>query len=168
MEEEWRFVKGYNGRYQVSSAGRVRTNSSGAWLLMSLQKPKAGKKGYLSVALAVSGKKTRFSVHRLVLEAFVGPCPEGCVACHNNGNPLDNSLYNLRWDTLASNQHDRVVHGTALCGTSHPSAKLTEEDVLHIRSLLSKGVPHRKLAKDFSVSRGLISYISSRAVWAHI
>jgi hypothetical protein len=50
-------------------------------------------------------------VHRLVLETFVGPCPDGMECCHNNGDPADNRLENLRWDTLSSNAYDRVEHG---------------------------------------------------------
>lgn len=51
-------------------------------------------------------------VHRLVLEAFVGPCPEGMEGCHGDGDPTNNSLGNLRWDTATSNQLDKVRHGT--------------------------------------------------------
>lgn len=50
-------------------------------------------------------------VHRLVLEAFVGPCPDGMVACHWDDNPENNHLNNLRWDTESSNQRDKVRNG---------------------------------------------------------
>ncbi len=64
------------------------------------------------------GSTTMFA-HRAVLLAFVGPCPEGMEACHNNGDPLDNRVENLRWDTRSNNTLDKVAHGT------HPMASKT-------------------------------------------
>lgn len=51
-------------------------------------------------------------VHRLVLEAFIGPCPDGMVGCHTDGDPLNNRLDNLRWDTPSNNNRDKRAHGT--------------------------------------------------------
>lgn len=64
--------------------------------------------GYLSVNL---GAGVRRSVHTLVLEAFVGPRPEGAVCRHLNGNPKDNRLANLAWGTPGENRRDTVKHG---------------------------------------------------------
>src|SRR5690349_8150963 len=69
---------------------------------------------YLTVALSKDSKKTIRFVHRLVLEAYVGPCPPGLVACHNDGDPTNNRLDNLRWDSQKSNCADKLRHGT-LC-----------------------------------------------------
>lgn len=52
------------------------------------------------------------AVHRLVMAAFVGPCPDGIEVCHNNGNPADNRLSNLRYGTHSENQLDQVKHKT--------------------------------------------------------
>jgi hypothetical protein len=69
----------------------------------------ARKPDYPVVTLG-GGKSAR--VHNLVLEAFCGPRPEGYVACHNNGDPHDNRVENLRWDTYSSNNRDLVKHNT--------------------------------------------------------
>ena len=76
-----------------------------------MKTPTLDPKGYYRVRFARDGKMINASVHRVVLEAFVGPCPEGHEACHNNGNPSDNRLENLRWDTKSANALDRVRDG---------------------------------------------------------
>jgi len=65
--------------------------------------------GRLQVRLKVGEIKKTFRVHRLVLEAFVGPCPHGCEACHRNNDPSDNRIENLRWDTKQSNLADYLA-----------------------------------------------------------
>lgn len=75
-------------------------------------------KGYSTVRLRhPDGRKSTPRVHRAVLETFVGPCPPGMEACHNNGDRTDNRLENLRWDTHQANERDKVNHGTN--GRSH-------------------------------------------------
>lgn len=117
-QEEWRPVVGHECRYEVSSFGRVRSLDSevpcrggklrkikGRILGTSL-----GSTGYPRVSLAPNS--THRAVHRLVLEAFVGPRPDGLECCHNDGDPTNNRVENLRWDTHASNITDTVNHGT--------------------------------------------------------
>lgn len=59
-----------------------------------------------------SSRMVNRKVHRLVLEAFVGPCPDGTVGCHNDGDTTNNSVGNLRWDTPGANNRDKRTHGT--------------------------------------------------------
>jgi hypothetical protein len=104
--------------YEVSDRGRVRSLSRyirnppqlcGGRVL----KPTPNKTGHLQIALSGPGGGRRtHRVHRLVLEAFVGPCPPGLMGCHGNGNPADNRLENLRWDTAKGNAADSIRHGT--------------------------------------------------------
>lgn len=65
----------------------------------------------MGINLSRDGKARRFAVHRLVLDAFVGPCPEGLQACHGNNVKHDNRLANLRWDTHSENVYDQVRDG---------------------------------------------------------
>lgn len=122
--ERWRDVIGYEGLYQVSDWGRVRSmdrvvshNWSGTQVckgrILSLRRSsKTGKVKSLSAQLWKAGVRTTKPVHRLVLEAWVGPCPDGCEGCHNDGDGANNVVSNLRWDTRRNNQLDRRRHGT--------------------------------------------------------
>lgn len=67
---------------------------------------------YLSVALSEGGKRTTKQVHRLVAEAWIGPCPNGQEVCHGEGGQLDNSVSNLRYGTRSDNGLDKRRDGT--------------------------------------------------------
>ena len=108
------------------------------------------------------------SVHRLVLEAFVGPCPPGCETRHLNGNPADNRLCNLAWGTHRENAADKVRHGTAPRGERNPSAKLTEADVREVRTLVEQGYTQRDIADRFDVGPIAICHIVTRKAWKHV
>ena len=119
-EERWFAVPGYEGFYEVSDTGRVRSIDryvAGRYVKRlirgKLLSQKLTNKGYPFVWLGLGekGKSSYRTVHRLVLEAFVGPAPEGAVACHNNDIQTDNRLENLRWDTRSENQNDIVRNG---------------------------------------------------------
>ena len=102
MDEEWRPVPGYEGRYEVSNLGRVR------YSVIRIVKPIPIKNGYLSVSMRDSeGKKKTHLIHRLVLSTFTGPCPEGLEARHLNDKNTDNRLDNLEWGTRLQNVKDR-------------------------------------------------------------
>jgi hypothetical protein len=119
--EVWRPIVGYEGYYEVSDQGRVRSvdrlvagpYGDKPWRLRGkpMKQTPWSKKGYLAVKLTRQGQQKRWSVHRLVLTAFVGPCPEGMEACHNNHVKSDNRLANLRWDTASANILDQVSAG---------------------------------------------------------
>ena len=104
--ENWKDIPGYEGRYQVSDQGRVRSfclDTRGRFL-----KPGRMPSGHLSVAL---GRRNSQCVHRLVLLAFVGPPPKKSECRHLNGVPSDNRLENLKWGTRSENIGDDFVHG---------------------------------------------------------
>jgi hypothetical protein len=133
-----------------------------------LKKPSIDKGGYPKVGLARGNRTYNRNIHRLMLEAFVGPCPEGHEACHNNGIRHDNRLKNLRWDTRKANSADRVAHGTAFLGATAPSAKLTEEKVLEIRDMRAAGHTYPKIAARFGVGESTARHIVSRETWRHV
>lgn len=110
-------------------------------------------------------KTVLFYVHRLVLEAFIGPCPDGMEACHNDGNGSNNNLSNLRWDTRIANAQDMVSHGTARLGEKCHFAKLTVEEVIEIRRFCDAKFPHQSVADMFEVARSTVSRISRRVDW---
>jgi hypothetical protein len=88
--------------------------------------------------------------------------------CHGNGNPADCRLENLRWDTPKNNHADRKKHGTSSEGSRNPAAKLTEADVVMIRTLLAEGLRQTDIANRFGVGKGVINHISAGRSWVHV
>ncbi len=118
------------------------------------------------VNLSKNNKAKTYKVHTLVLNAFVGPCPEGMECCHNDGDFTNNYVDNLRWDTHQENQRDMVKHGTTnfMPGEIHPNAKLTVEQVREIRKMYASGEwSQKRLAEHFGVSS--IQSILEGKVW---
>lgn len=120
--ETWRSVVGYEGLYEVSDLGRVRSldrvvdrpkTAGGPQRLRGrILRTTQRADGRLYVTLSKGGKVRPSRVSVLVLTAFVGPRPMDLVGCHNDGNPANNSLSNLRWDTQSENMRDKGRHGT--------------------------------------------------------
>jgi len=129
-------IAGFPG-YEVSNQGRIRNHRR---LLSGYIEMQNGRPRSIATNLVKDGKRHRVRFHRLVLEAFVGPCPKGMEGCHNDGNPLNNCVGNLRWDTRLANQHDSIKHGThskppSHHGENHPRVTISDEDVAAIRRL---------------------------------
>lgn len=156
QDEIWKPVVGYEAGYEISNLGRIRAlekiSAQGHWLRAKLLKPVFHKQGYLCVVLFGRTKKGML-IHRIVLEAFVGPAPAGMEGCHNNGIKTDNRLSNLRWDTQSANQADRIRHGTAFTRANHPLAKLRPWDVERAADMSRCGATHDAIAALFGVSR---------------
>lgn len=128
-QEVWKPIVGFEGEYEVSNLGRVRTvehvvvrrNGIPQSIPARIRKTYAHPKtGHLAVRLRSRDRVFRSGVHQLVLEAFVGPRPEGHEGCHHDGDPTNNRLDNLHWGTKSENNLDRVRHGT------HHNANKTE------------------------------------------
>ena len=116
--------------------------------------------GHLYVKLQCpDGKERRVAVHRLVLLAFVGPCPEGMECCHGPGGPADNRLTNLRWDTRGANRLDAYDDSATRGAYAHPNAKLTPEQVNEIRAAISGGMSNGAIGQKYGVSRFTIHRI---------
>jgi len=174
MSEEWKAVLGWAGLYEVSNFGRVRSllrrgeNGKQAQRLYGgklLTPIKKRSLGYLCVTLRKTQIKVQALVHRMVLEAFVGSCPDGFQGCHNNGIRDDNRLENLRWDSVVGNQKDKAKHGTLPLGERVWNARLTADEVLAIRASTEK---QQVLADRYGVTQVCISRIKLRKVWAHL
>ena len=168
--EQWLPVLGYEGAYSVSDFGRVRAeprvvkHSSGGEMrrVGGMLKINLASR-YPTVQLCSLGKIKLRTVHSLVLEAFVGPRPHGAEGCHNDSNPMNSALSNLRWDTRAGNFADMVGNGTRRRGTKHHLAKLTDEQVLLIKSDTRIC---RLIALEYGISLSNVNYIKRGQTWA--
>lgn len=169
MTEQWRDVRGQVGLYEVSDAGRVRSLDRrvpharyGFAVLKGKQvKPYKNQDGYLRARI---GDRLRL-VHVLVLEAFVGQCPDDMQACHNNGVRDDNRLENLRWDTPKANVGDRKAHGTYQYGERNPTAKLTESLV---REILDSAERNRAIASRLGIHETTVCNIRKGRAWKKV
>lgn len=120
---------------------------------------------YLAVTLMMGGKKKKGFVHIWVLSAFRGKKPMGMDSCHNDGSRTNNQIDNLRYDTREGNFADKNIHGTHLKGERHPKARLTESDVLAIRSAVGT---QEDIGQRFGVHQTNVSDIKLRKIWTHI
>lgn len=175
MTEICKPVRGFGGHYEASTLGRVRCVERTVVRLhpskrvvapftyaQRLLKQSKLMTGYMRVHIGVDCKRISIGVHRLVLLAFAGECPDGMVACHNNGASDDNRPENLRWDTQYENNQDRKRHGTYATGEAHPMAKLTADVVARIRT---SELGPTLAAKRFGVSKSTVSRILRGESW---
>ncbi len=115
------------------------------------------------------GKSHTCGVHRLVLLAFIGPCPAGMESLHENGNRHDNRLANLRWGTKKENAEDRERHGTAVKGERQHLAKLTETDVRAIRRIFTdERLSFTEIGRRYGVPRRTIACVVRGLTWMHV
>ena len=133
-------------------------------------KPQIGRLGYLTIEIRKNTKRKTSLVHRLILETFVGPCPDGMQACHWDGVKANNNLWNLRWDTAKNNKKDSIRLKSVFLpkGEKHPNAKLNNFQVRIIKKYPQYRGCLRHLSEYFKVSSSHILNIRTGAKWGHI
>jgi len=161
--EVWRDVPGFPN-YQVSDQGRVRSrlrrgrppkdSTRQRQHPPTLLKPRTTRLGYATVAMNGSDGVFGRLVHRLVLEAFVGPCPEGQQCCHYDGDKLNNRLSNFRWGTPLENAADSIRLGKM-------ASKLDHDQVLDVYRRWCAGESTAAIADDLKVKRASVAGIIS-------
>lgn len=147
--------------YAGGSERGVSYQPCGDWVRML---PNVSDNGYHDVQIRGEHRL----IHRLVLEAFVGPCPEGMEVAHRNGDPSDNRLDNLRWSTPVDNQADRVEHGTDSRGEKHGQHKLTEQDIVDIIRLADSGASRAVIGRQYGIHPSTVRRIAKGQAWKHI
>lgn len=125
--EEWRDVAGYEGRYQISNYGRVKSLTENQ---VKILKPHLHTGGYLRVSL---GRQKKFKIHRLVAETFLDNPLNLAEVDHIHGNKMDNYFKNLEWVTLKENKRRAFKNGLYPSGEKKYRAKLTNEQARWIR-----------------------------------
>lgn len=172
MVECWKPVYGYEDLYQVSDMGRVRRIAAGRGTHVGrILRLCNDRYGYAYVILSRNNHHKHQKVHRLVVEAFLGPCPAGLQVNHRNGIKDDNRIGNLEYATPRANVRYSfdVLGRKALHGEAKSQAKLTDAIVREIRRLHANGVRTQcELAERYGISRGHIGRILRRERWAHV
>jgi hypothetical protein len=168
----WKPVLDYEGYYEVSNFGEVRSLERKGRKKERILKPhlNGDTVKYLAVTLHKNGKMETRKVHHLVLEAFVGPRPENMYALHGPKGHLDNSVANLYWGTQQRNcSEDKLRDGTLPIGEKNGKAKLTEDEVREIYKLAWNGeLTQREIVKMFNTTQANVSRIKHGRRWPHL
>jgi len=193
VNEKWKAIPGYEGYYDVSDLGRIRSctrlvrHPYGGVAVKKGRILTKGRiwSGYETINLSREGVARRKSVHRIVCETFLGPPPSPRhQVCHINGKRDDNRAVNLRWGTAKENQEDKIRHGTLPTGyrngkytkpestprgEQHGNSKLSENQVRAIRKLhATYNISERLLAVVTGVSKSQVQNILRGRQWRHV
>lgn len=177
--EIWKPIPGLPN-CEASSFGRVRYFKRGwrphvqSWRVLKgwVETP---RKRYRRFVVRIAGRK--YAVHRLVLLAFVGPCPPGMQGCHHDDDSSNNHLENLRWDTQKANAADAIRNGVLfgpktgkgkIVGSANHRSLLSEADVRSIRAVTNYWGVNADLARQFNVCPSAILSVRSRRTWRHL
>ncbi len=176
MKEIWKDIKGFEGFYQISSLGRIK--SLGGWCGTAKRKEKIRSTslthdGYVKVRLLYQGQDKTMRVHRLVAEAFIPNPDNKDTVNHIDGNKQNNTISNLEW----TNRTEQMLHAYNLglknsrVGSDNSNAKLTDGQVREIRKLY---VPYSKefgtvaLAKMYNVTNRVIGLIVNNKSYKNV
>lgn len=168
---EWKDIKDFEGMYQVSNIGAVRSlerlvnNKQGKRKVNGgLLKPQLTHKGYLKVFLRKDNKSYPKVIHRLVAEAFVDNLENKPEINHIDGDKTNNRSTNLEWCTRQENIQHSLENGL---GSRTPAAKLTKEQVKEIKQLLTNE-SCASIGRKYGVSRHTIADIKKGKSWKNV
>ena len=167
--ECWKWIKGYEGLYQISNFSRVKSFflrkgstsikcSQGVMIL----RPHLTKNGYLMVSLSKNREGKDFLIHRLVAQTFIPNPKNKATVNHKNSDKFNNCVENLEWQTQSENNEHAVKTGLTPSGENCKYSKLTEEQVKYILEHYKPRDPQYSgaaLARKFNVSPGTITNI---------
>lgn len=175
VDEIWKDVVGFEGYYQVSNLGRVRSvdriilykNGRQSFYKGQILKPRIARHGYYQLVLREPSVKKSFTVHLVVAPAFLGDRPKGFHVNHIDGDKLNNRVENLEYCSPKDNTHHAFRLG--LCdtriGDNHHGAKLRDSDIPVIRDRVLQGHTHKAIAEDYGVCAATISHVVAGRNW---
>lgn len=168
-EEIWKPVPGYEGKYEVSNIGNIKSAKTG-----KLLKPQNSGNGYFKVRLSRNGQVFGAWVHRLVAAAFIPNENNLPVVDHKDGNKKNNAVDNLEWCTQKENSSRAFEKGftpkaPVFHGELHPNHVLSEKQVSEIKALYAtKAYSQRQLAKRYGISQKTVNMIVTNRAWKEI
>lgn len=174
MEEIWKDIPGYEGMYQASTSGRIKSFFTHRYSELNIEGKILSVQmyyGYITVKLSINNTQKRYKVHRLIAMTFI-PNP-ACKAQvnHKNGIKTDNTVSNLEWCTREENMKHARDTGLRemMYGQNNTNAKLKEADVIDIRSKYSLGnCTYKNLSDEYRVSTHAIRAIITGKKWKRV
>lgn len=167
-EEVWKPIPGYEA-YEISSFGNIVRVVGGPGATAGRKLNPNKTRGYLKVQLWSGGVSRQWFLHRLVMLAFVGPCPDGMQVNHIDGNKANPRLENLEYVTPVQNIHHARDFLGAYKGESHGNSKLTDEKVRQIRSMYAEGQhSYGSIASELSIAKATVAGIVKGRSWSHV
>jgi hypothetical protein len=176
-QEVWLDIPDYEGLYQASSFGRIRSidrkilckDGRSKLIKGTTLTPTKTKHGYLALALCCNGVPQTHTVHKLVSRAFLGFRPEQMQVNHLDGNKSNNAASNLEYCTPSENTRHAFRTGLNLSkGEVNPSAKLKANDIKSIVARASNGETLRSIAASYGLVVSSIWAIVNNKAWRHI
>jgi len=167
--EEWRPVVGFEGSYSVSNHGNVKSidRKRGRKQIKGRPlHPFKERSGHYYIQLHENGTTKGCFVHRLVLLAFVGECPQGEECCHIDGNPANNHVDNLRWGTRKSNIRDMLI--AHMSGGKCCNARLSFSQIIEIKKMALQKEKYAVIARKLSISAATVWNVATGRSWSHI
>ena len=159
----WKSIKGYEN-YEINKQGEMRNTNTGK----TLRKRKYG--GYAGYRMYKNGKPKDMRVHRHIMELFA-PCEnmKELVVNHLDGNPLNSTIDNLEWTTVAGNSRHAVDMGLISIGEDHPMALINEKEALEIIKLQESGMRQCEIVRtNPKFTRSIVGKIMSKERWKHL
>ena len=149
MLEVWKKIVSYDHDYQISNYGRFR---KGDRLVTPCE-----NNGYLRVCLIKNKRSKSTAIHRLVLTAFIGACPDGMIGLHNNDVREDNRLENLRWGSYRDNLEDAKRNGRF--------RKLADDEIRRVRE---SSLSDKDAAQKFNMSEMAVFNVRLRVTYRNV
>jgi len=173
--EIWRNIKGYEGYYQISNYGRVKSlkraiKQGRRYVTVNekIIKPFLTKNGYLRVNLSKNGKDSFLLIGRIVLSTFKSN-KKGLVCHHINGNKLDNRINNLFWISRSKHtEFHNYYNPRNNKGERNGRSKLLSKDIMKIKLLFLNGLSYKEISRFYNVKPYAIGSILRRRTWKHI
>ena len=166
--EVWKDIKDYEGIYQVSNFGNVKSLGNEFSRKERLLKLSPQSKGYLTVVLQKNSTRRMVLVHRLVAHYFIPNIDNKPQVNHINGIKTDNRVENLEWVLHRENLDHAIKNNLVLKGEKNRNSKLKDVDVIKIHSLLQKGITTKELSETYNVSYSTIDGIRTNRYWKHL
>jgi hypothetical protein len=169
--EEWRDIPEWEGLYQASDKGRIRSypkQTVRGFRKGRVLTPVIKGQRYQAVTLSDKARRTQYLVHVLIAVTFAGARPQGHHTCHKDDNKYNNTASNIYYGTPGDNNRDKVKNGVQPFGSKHHNTKLTDAKVRRIRKEAEAGNTLTTIANKYEVSLSAVWSIVKRKTWRHI